>query len=292
MQPRPFYSVVGSVALLGSLLGCGADSSSPSSAASQSASAGGPAPLQVISTQGLPELGDYLPPLDDDRIEVAGPKGWDVPSRSSRYLVWFRRSAKASYPCVIITAKDHPGEDVFTVSEENAGKFADQTAAALDKDRSAVRPVRIGRFVGASYWKRGKEPKSVSKIIELLYLDTVVAGRKYSIHLRSREGDLEQDQPYLFAVADGIRFLEAESREGQTEAPRPQMPQAKPGEHAGPQPGAEQKAPPGAEPEAKDEAKPKRAPKPEEQPEAKVQAEPKKADKRKLDLKELDDLLE
>ncbi|MCX7427358.1 MAG: hypothetical protein NTW96_17225, partial [Planctomycetia bacterium] len=35
------------------------------------------------TAESLPELGDYLPPLDDARVEVAPPAGWHVPSRDS-----------------------------------------------------------------------------------------------------------------------------------------------------------------------------------------------------------------
>jgi len=203
MRPSPVWHVAWLAVSVGLLAGC-ETSSDRGSARKQS---------NVVSTQGLPELDDYLPPLDDDRIQIAAPKGWYVPPWSSKYIVRFQRGVREKYPCVIVTAEDYKEEGIFNVSEENVRKFAEQVAAAVKKDKSAVRPIQIGKFVGVAYRKRGKEPKSVSKVIELLYLDTVVAGRKYSIHLRTGAGSLKEGEPYLYAVVNGMEFLKAEREE-------------------------------------------------------------------------------
>lgn len=163
-----------------------------------------------VSTGNLPKLGDYLPPLDQSRVEIAPPAEWHIPPRSSKWIARFQQSDESQYPSIIITAEDC--QSIFTVSESNLSEFADQIAA--EQSVAEVKPVTIGRFAGVAYQKRGKEKQSIDRILERLFLETVVAGRKYCIELRTREGSLAEGQPYLFAVANGIRFLGAQPAEG------------------------------------------------------------------------------
>ncbi|MHC4176417.1 MAG: hypothetical protein ACYSWU_02860 [Planctomycetota bacterium] len=164
----------------------------------------------------LPELADPIGPLDGQRIEVAPPKGWHVPSQSHRWIVRFTASEQLQYPTILVTAGDYEG--LSDVSKANVEEFARQIAGAFEREKSSakqamtVTPIEIGRFVGVSYRRRGKAPYGMKEIVvERLLLDTVVAGRKYTIELRTRDGDLDRFQPYLFAVAAGIKFLQPES---------------------------------------------------------------------------------
>ena len=170
----------------------------------------------TVKVDELPELGDAIGPLDGQRIEVAPPKGWHVPSQSSRWIVRFTASEQMRYPSIIVRAEDHQG--IFNCSRANVDQFAAEIADAFEKDKSAAKqrmtiaPIEIGRFVGVSYRRRGRAPYGVKKVmVERLLLDTVVAGRKYTIELQTREGDLDRYRPHLFAVAAGIKFLEPES---------------------------------------------------------------------------------
>ena len=102
-------------------------------------------------------------------------------------------------------------------------------------------------------------------------LETVVAGRKYYVELRTEEGSLERDEPYLLALAGGIKFLQAESHE-------------------------EPKEPAGEEtkgkPEKQSEEADKEEPKPKIIKEKKKLAKPPKKDAGlKLDLDKLDEIL-
>lgn len=193
--------------VLGLLLGCGGPAGQGSAEKRDPVDEPAADPV-TTDVAALPKLGDYLPPLDKGRIEVAVPEGWYVPPASSKYVVRFQPSETVRYPCVVVTAEDCREGGISTVTRENVGEFAEQVASSLKKERSAVRPFEVGDFVGVAYRKRGKEPHSVSKILELFYLDTVVAGRRYSIHLRSSEGSLETDRPFLYTVVGGIKFAE------------------------------------------------------------------------------------
>lgn len=288
---------IGMVLLLSGLAGCGG--ASPSSAAKSTG------PLTIDPAE-LPKLGDYLAPVDDGRIQVAPPAGWAIPPRSNRFVARFQPNLDAEYPIVLITAKDC--EEIFNVSSENLGKLA--SLVRREESVQQTRPIRIGKFQGVTYRKRGREKESINRIVERLIIDTVVAGRRYSVELRSRPESLRDNQPYLFAVANGIKFLklegappatagaplqpagavaEAEPKpaapsEPATEAPAEAKPSAKPASK--PQVEPQPKAP------SKPEVQPK--PKPEAKPQPKAAPEPKKpaAKKGKDDgLEGLDDLL-
>ena len=63
---------------------------SPASAAQptgdESSAASG---LRQRTVDELPPVGDYLPPLDGGKVEVAGPASWNLLPRDSKYLVRF-----------------------------------------------------------------------------------------------------------------------------------------------------------------------------------------------------------
>lgn len=191
-----------------SVVACGCadtqEAAAPPPAERSAAAAGGPT---VVSAAELPRLGDPIPRLDGGRIDVSPPKGWEVPARSNKFVIRFQKEPGSTYPAILVTAKDYG--DFPDVSAENVAKLAARIAS--ENSVPEAKPVEIGRFVGVAYRKRGIEKDSISEVLDRLILETVVAGRKYSIELRTREGSLRETQPYLFAVAQGIHFLEAQT---------------------------------------------------------------------------------
>ena len=187
--------------LLGILLGC-ADSEPPPPVEE-------PRPAQV-DLGGVPELGDYISGLDNGRLDVAPPEGWTLGSRSKGYVVRFLRSGQGQYPMILVTGKDYQGPR--EISADNVDDFA-QRVKEEESVSGPVEPIVVGRFVGVTYRKRGKEPRSVNRILERLLIVTVVAGRKYGVELRAREGRLDEAKQSLFAVADGIRFSQMPAEE-------------------------------------------------------------------------------
>ena len=215
---------------LGLLPGCG----DAQQAAPQSSSTG-----VVVDTKDLPDLGPGIGPLDEGRIEVAPPQGWYVPSRSSKFVIRFQADQASTYPTIIVTAEDF--EQVLEVSEKNVGDFV----KALKKAGAAkqVAPIKIGSFAGATYRRKGKAKYDFKTItVDRLFVDTVIDGRKYSVELRTRTGSAEQYAPYLYAVATGIKLLEAPGQEGPGETPKPkpeEKPEAKPEKKPNKEPEAE-----------------------------------------------------
>ena len=171
------------------------------------------------TVESLPALGDYLPPLDNARVEVAPPAGWHVPSRDSRFVVRFTPSPEASYPSILLTAEDHQG--IAEVTGENVDAFVREVDAAMNKDglRRRNRPPGPRRwfpakFVGAMYQKRAKvKADMATRMVDRLILETVAAGRKYRLELRTEQGTVDRYRGDLLAVAEGIRFLERESQQ-------------------------------------------------------------------------------
>lgn len=211
-----------------------------------------------VATKDLPELGPYIGPLDDGRVEIAPPRDWYVPSRSSHFLIRFQTTQASTYPTIIVKAEDF--EQMLDVSKENAAEFA----KALKKAGAAktVEPIEIGSFAGATYRMKRTAPYDMKTIVvDQLFVDTVVGGRKYSFELRAREGGANEYARYLYAVAKGIRLLKGPGREGPGETvamPKPKpTPETKPETKPKPAPETKPKTTPETKPETKPEKKPK-----------------------------------
>ena len=186
--------------LLGSLLGCADTDPPPPTEELRPARKPTQAKIDVAQ---LPKLGNYMSGLDNDRLEVAPPEGWILGLRSKGYLVRFLPSDQQQYPMILVTGEDYQGP--ADVSPQNVDQFA-RRIKTEDSVGGRVEPIEIGRFVGVTYRKRGKEPRTVNKILERLLVVTVVAGRKYGVELRAREGRIDESKQSLFAVVNGIRF--------------------------------------------------------------------------------------
>jgi hypothetical protein len=270
MRPVVFSRVVCWAILVAAAAGCRQEADDRSA----------PKRAPAVNSQRLPELGDYLPPLDDGRLEVAPPQGWHVPSASSKYVVRVQKSVRDTYPSVIVTAEDYDGQGVRDVSEANVKEFAAQVAEAVGKKASAVQPRKIGGFVGAAYAKRAKVRQPVTRILDVLYLETVVAGRKYRFELRSEEGSLDEDRPYLYAFVGGTRFLGATSQPEEEASPQPET---KPEKQDSQEQAPDQPKRPGPKPDTEEEL--------EQKPKPEATEKTDEDDGVELDLDKLDELI-
>ncbi|NMC21868.1 MAG: hypothetical protein GYA33_15775, partial [Thermogutta sp.] len=126
----------------------------------------------------MPPLGDYLPLLDEGRLEMAPPKAWAVAPRSPKFIVRFQSDPSAPYPSVVVTAEDC--EQFRDVTEKNISQYLKFIAAEMEAaGRSGtVRPGRIGQMVGVVYQRRVKVKDSMGTILDQLYFDTVRGGRR------------------------------------------------------------------------------------------------------------------
>jgi len=234
---------IGLLAGLTLLFGCGGPA--------REAGPGGSA-VRRIAVSKLPGLGEPLPQrLDGGRVTISPPAGWQISPRDSSFLIRFQEDPHQSYPTIVVKADDASGP-IQNVTRDTVHDFARQVAAEFQKGRSqktVIEPVEVGSFVGIDYERRARARHRHKEIIvERLILETVVDGRRYSIDLRTRDQDLANYRPHVFAVAAGMKFHEqggpAEAGSAAGEAPPEPGPFEPPAE-----PGAERKKPdePGAE---------------------------------------------
>ena len=180
------------LAAMSAFLGCGKKTEPPVEKS----------PIRQIDTTTLPPLGEYTPPLDGGRIEIAGPKGWELVARTKGYVVRFLGSSDDQYPMILVKAEDAA---TGPLTAENVVAFAESMAPA--------QPAVIGPYTGVLQLKRAKEPDSIDRILERLIFTTIVGNRTYSLELRTRQDRLQECQDMLFAAVAGMRQLEAESSE-------------------------------------------------------------------------------
>ena len=236
------------VAVLSAFSGC----DKPVDTASASKS-----PVRQIDTAGLPALGEYAPPLDSGRIEIAGPEGWELVGRTKGYVVRFVASSNDTNPMILVKAEEGAAEPL---TRESVVAFA----SALASDGTA-QPVAIGDRVGVLQLKHGKEPNTIDRILERLIFTTVVGDRTYLVELRTRQDRVAEFQDMLFAVIAGMREMGATPAESSEDAApaKAEDEKAKPTEGEKAKPAEDEKAKPAEDEKAKpaedEKAKPKGA---------------------------------
>lgn len=247
MKLSQLAGVVWLLAALTVPLGCSDSDPGKSQAGKKKASASLPIRPSEI---GKVDTDRTLGPLDEGRIMVSPPEDWEIASRAAeKRLARFKKFEQFKYPTILITAADY--EDTFDVTRQNVAQFAKQIAAKLNTDMlsKAVEPIEIGSLVGVTY----QQPARVTGggpaiILDRVFVETVVSGRKYKLELHTYEGKAKDSEPQLYAVAGGMEFLE-----------KPKAPEEEPVE--------EPEEEPAEKPEADTEEKP--PPQPEDVPEAK-----------------------
>lgn len=247
----------------------------------------------------MPPLGDYLPLLDEGRLEMAPPKNWAVSPRSTKFIVRFQSDPSAPYPSVVVTAEDC--DQFRDVTAKNVQQYLKFVAAEMEAaGRSGtVRPGRIGQMVGVVYQRRVKVKDSLGTILDQLYFDTVRGGRRYRFQLWANSDIMDLAKPAFLSILNGTRFsaveeMEGESLEGEPaaapEKPAESKPAPKPAEttpERQPEPSAAETKPeaePQPQPEAQPETRPAEPQAPQEQ-----KKEEKKEEKKE---KSVDDVLQ
>jgi len=155
-------------------------------------------------------IGDYMPPLDDDRIGIAKPQGWRALPRNSAYLTRFYQSNPNRLPRIEITVEVRTYGDLETVMSENIEQFAKLVAADLG-DLELVEnvvPLQIGdtacaRYVGRVELILAAEKKISAERQRLLVLQD---GRLYTIDLLVLPNTLRRSRDAAYAVCASLRF--------------------------------------------------------------------------------------
>lgn len=155
-------------------------------------------------------IGDYMPPLDEDRIEIAKPKGWLAFPRDSNFLTRFYQTNRNGLPRIEIKVEPKTYDDLATVTPENVEQFAKLVAVELGdlKLVEAVLPLQVGdtpcaRYVGLVELKLPTGKKISAERQRLIVLQD---GRQYTIDLLVLPNTLRKSRNAAYAVCASLRF--------------------------------------------------------------------------------------
>ncbi len=163
-----------------------------------------------IELVNLPELGDPIAAVDEDRVDIAPPKRWsDHRQQDSQYIVRFQPGKEIDRPAILVTAEDYKPKNVSEKDiEAFAKKRADVIEAAGAKLTRPVTPIRVGDHWGIAYAsqvkeKTGEGENEEEKTLNQIFFETVVDGRKYTYEMRGAVPPLATE---FFAVVGRTRF--------------------------------------------------------------------------------------
>ena len=97
------------------------------------------------------KIGDYMPPLDGGRLEIAAPKGWDWANPGGGVLVAFKPKGAEinALPRVLLSVADSDFPGIDDVTASNAEDFVRQVAASI-ADQKPKESARACTLNGAS----------------------------------------------------------------------------------------------------------------------------------------------
>jgi len=162
-------------------------------------------------------LGDYLPPLDGGRIEIATPDGWKPMPRDSKYVVRFTElDSGGGLPRIDVVVEENKLGGFTDVTESNVADFTAAVAKELKANGTAVIetpiPMVIGSVPCARYVSHLKLQIGVGTIlVERQTLALLHAGRLYKIDLLVTLNKLTESRDAAYAVCSGLRFPDVES---------------------------------------------------------------------------------
>lgn len=269
-KPRWIVPVsMAALVLWGPASGCSKTSSEKSEPAA------GPS-VPDLAQPDMPPLGDYLPLLDEGRLEMAPPKSWAVSPRSAKFVVRFQSDPSAPYPSVVVTVEDCA--QFRNVTEKNIGEYVKYVAAEMEAaGRSGtIQPGRIGQMIGVVYQRRVKVKDSLGTILDQLYFDTVRGGRRYRFQLWANSDVIDLAKPAFLSILNGTKFsaveeMEAESLGSESDSSARGSAASKPAPKPAGAPAEQPPKPPTAEPKAETSAP---MPAAEAAPEAKPELKP------------------
>ena len=153
------------------------------------------------------KIGDYMPPLEGGRLEIAPPEDWDWDRPGGDYIVGFvpRGSELNSLPRILVSAEDSPYPEVRRVSRDNLQEFVTTVSDSIADKKFAkpVRPLILGENAFACY---GTFVRKNNAVVSQQVLETVVAGRRYAVRLEVYERQFDKYRDAAYAVAMSMKF--------------------------------------------------------------------------------------
>jgi len=151
--------------------------------------------------------GDYMPPLDGGRLEIAAPKGWDWANPGGNALVAFKpKDAEINdLPRVLLSVADSEFPGIDDLTAKNKGDFVQQVASSVaeQKPKKAVREVTLNGRWFAGYQLLAKRR---NQVVAQNFLVTVAASRVYTLRLEAYQTQMEQAEAALDVIAASMKF--------------------------------------------------------------------------------------
>ncbi len=139
--------------------------------------------------------------LDQGRLQIPTPEGWDL-RRNPEYLLVCHRG---NYPRIYVSAEH---DAAFTnVTPANVTAYAEAATKRLKDKQLAVpvRPVQVGNFLGVCY---GWEATSKGKRLMRFFLVTTRGQRRYTVELRCLEATYDGYRDTALAVVAAMQLRE------------------------------------------------------------------------------------
>jgi hypothetical protein len=152
-------------------------------------------------------IGEYMPPLENGNLEIASPEGWDWARPGGDYLVGFvpRGSDMNSLPRILVSADDPPYPDFQRVTKDNMGEFAKAVSDSL-ADQKLAEPAQALLLGENPFCRTVTFAKRKNAVVSRQILETVVAGRRYTVTLEVYERQFDKYRDAAYAVAMSMRF--------------------------------------------------------------------------------------
>jgi hypothetical protein len=165
---------------------------------------------------------DPLPPLDDGRVELAGPEGWKFLQRTFSYLARFGQGTPNELPRIEVTVvEESPYAEFKTITKDNVVAFAKAIDKKIFAEESPAvlaapsfeppKPMIIGgvpcvRYVLPRNIRSRVGGTSVVYLVERQILDTIYNGRLYRVELLVLEGTILRHRDAGYAVLASMKF--------------------------------------------------------------------------------------
>ena len=160
---------------------------------------------KVVETNGLPELDEALPPLDQERFRLAPPKGWRVAGREKGVLTRFYGTEQAELPRILVRAENSLISEIGVFDEESAFSYADEIASSGEGEKAIPTEVLL---IGETYWVQSRKKATYRKaLVEVISLVTVHRGRHFSITLEALSDQAKHYEPFLMSVATSLERM-------------------------------------------------------------------------------------
>ena len=215
------------------LAGCGGEGGGDGETGGNASTSNAVSTTKRRTVAELPAVGEYLPPLDQGRVQIAPPTGWKELPPVTLDLAGFALEEGRQLPRITLAAWDTPLDEIKDLTEANSEQLAAELLKELEHDKKTVeeppKPIFLGPTLYLRHVRRARAPSGNDVVVQAL--ETVHGGRLYVIELVARiEGPRPEDYgPSLmkwrnesYAVAANLKFLGGEqSPSPPVEAPPP-----------------------------------------------------------------------